>query len=167
MGRFGVVFFLASLPLNISNDLQAGTPSFYFLALDQGLTIDAKDKANLARFINHSCNPNCITQVWNVAGEPRAGIFAVRDIPAGEELTFDYQVCLFIVVLFYFCLTFFLAARLAWQQYEETVPLRGGQLLGVHRRQAADTRETGRACGSRRSCVGCGCGCPPPQGVAG
>jgi SET domain-containing protein len=71
---------------------QAGTPSFYFLALDQGLTIDAKDKANLARFINHSCDPNCITQVWNVAGEPRAGIFAVRDIPAGEELSFDYHV---------------------------------------------------------------------------
>ncbi len=72
--------------------VQAGTPSFYFLSLDLDLVIDAKSKANLARFINHSCDPNCITRVWNVAGEKRVGIFAQRLIAAGEELTFDYQV---------------------------------------------------------------------------
>jgi hypothetical protein len=48
-------------------------------------------QANQARFANHSCDPNCATQKWNVAGELRVGIFATKDIPAGEEITFDYQ----------------------------------------------------------------------------
>ena len=67
------------------------TNNFYMLTLDQGLIIDAGQKSNHARFINHSCNPNCETQKWRVKGEPRIGIFARVDIPAGTELTFDYH----------------------------------------------------------------------------
>ena len=33
------------------------------LSLDQDLVIDARLKANQARFANHSCDPNCVTQV--------------------------------------------------------------------------------------------------------
>ena len=33
------------------------------LSLDKDLVIDARLKANHARFINHSCDPNCISQV--------------------------------------------------------------------------------------------------------
>lgn len=64
---------------------------FYFLTLDANECIDARKKGNLARFINHSCNPNCQTRKWTVEGELRVGIFALRDIVAGTELTFDYQ----------------------------------------------------------------------------
>ena len=53
--------------------------------------IDARPKGNLSRFMNHSCNPNCDTQKWRVNGDTRVGLFANRDIPAGTELTFDYQ----------------------------------------------------------------------------
>lgn len=53
--------------------------------------IDPTFKGNMARFINHSCDPNCITQKWNVLGETCVGIFAIRDIPENYELTFDYQ----------------------------------------------------------------------------
>lgn len=53
--------------------------------------IDATDYGNLARFINHSCEPNCETQKWNVLGEICVGIFTLRDIHEGEELNFDYQ----------------------------------------------------------------------------
>jgi hypothetical protein len=53
--------------------------------------IDHKYKGNLARFINHSCEPNCITKKWNVLGEICIGIFAIQDIPEDEELTFDYH----------------------------------------------------------------------------
>ena len=48
-------------------------------------------QGGLGRFINHSCSPNCETQKWVVAGELAIGLFALEDIPAGTELTFDYN----------------------------------------------------------------------------
>ena len=45
----------------------------------------------LGRFINHSCDPNCETQKWVVHGELAIGLFALKDVAAGEELTFDYN----------------------------------------------------------------------------
>ena len=42
----------------------AGIANYYFLTLDGSECIDASLKGNLARFINHSCNPNCTTQKW-------------------------------------------------------------------------------------------------------
>lgn len=53
--------------------------------------IDARYKGNLARFINHSCDPNCMLNKWSVNGITSIGIFAKRDISKGEELTFDYS----------------------------------------------------------------------------
>jgi hypothetical protein len=41
--------------------------------------------------MNHSCNPNCITQKWVIGKKMRIGIFTSRAITAGEELTFDYK----------------------------------------------------------------------------
>lgn len=65
--------------------------NYYFLTLKGNLVIDASCKSNHARFINHSCNPNCTTEKWTVDGETRIGIFAIIDIPAESELTFDYR----------------------------------------------------------------------------
>ena len=67
------------------------TKHLYYLSLDDKDTIDASRKGNLARFINHSCEPNCVTDKWLVLSETRIGIFARTDIPAGTELTFDYN----------------------------------------------------------------------------
>jgi hypothetical protein len=40
-----------------------------------------------------SCSePNCKSRKWNVLGELRIGIFAVKDIKSGEELTYDYRI---------------------------------------------------------------------------
>ena len=63
----------------------------YLMKLSAKEVIDPTYKGNIARFINHSCEPNCITQKWNVLGEIAVGIFALRDIYPGEELNFDYQ----------------------------------------------------------------------------
>ncbi|WWC60431.1 uncharacterized protein I303_103003 [Kwoniella dejecticola CBS 10117] len=54
--------------------------------------IDPRYKGNVGRFLNHSCDPNCVIQVvrWGTDSLPRAAIFTKRDIQAGEELTFDY-----------------------------------------------------------------------------
>lgn len=77
--------------LDIRSKACANAPHYYFLSLTGGETIDASKKGNISRFINHSCDPNCITQKWQVDGESRVGIFALRNIKVGEELTFDYQ----------------------------------------------------------------------------
>ncbi|KAL8202324.1 UNVERIFIED_CONTAM: Histone-lysine N-methyltransferase nsd2 [Gekko kuhli] len=53
--------------------------------------IDAGPKGNYSRFMNHSCQPNCETLKWTVHGDTRVGLFAVCDIPAGTELTFNYN----------------------------------------------------------------------------
>lgn len=63
----------------------------YLMKLSAKEVIDPTHKGNIARFMNHSCDPNCITQKWNVLGEISVGIFALRDIYPSEELTFDYQ----------------------------------------------------------------------------
>ncbi len=63
----------------------------YIMALDNDVYIDARKKGSIARYINHSCEPNCAVHRWKVRGINRAGIFALRDIRAGEELTFDYK----------------------------------------------------------------------------
>ncbi len=64
---------------------------FYFMALNSELVIDASNKGNISRFINHSCNPNAETQKWTVNGELRIGFFSKRTIAKGEEITFDYK----------------------------------------------------------------------------
>jgi uncharacterized protein len=58
----------------------------YIFDLDENHDLDGNVDSNLARFINHSCSPNCEAQ-WD---EETIWIVALRDIRAGEELTFNY-----------------------------------------------------------------------------
>ena len=64
---------------------------FYVMELDSDHLVDASRKGNDSRLINHSCDPNLETQKWTVYGESRIGLFAIRDIRKGEEMTFNYQ----------------------------------------------------------------------------
>ncbi|KAH8264092.1 hypothetical protein KR038_002625, partial [Drosophila bunnanda] len=64
--------------------------NYYFLGVEKDFIIDAGPKGNLARFMNHSCDPNCETQKWTVNSIHRVGLFAIKDIPANTELTFNY-----------------------------------------------------------------------------
>ncbi|XP_069506134.1 histone-lysine N-methyltransferase ASH1L isoform X2 [Ambystoma mexicanum] len=63
----------------------------YCLNLDSGMVIDSYRMGNEARFINHSCDPNCEMQKWSVNGVYRIGLYALKDMPAGSELTYDYN----------------------------------------------------------------------------
>lgn len=63
----------------------------YGMYLESGFVIDARDMGNISRFINHSCDPNCYVQKWFVKRLPCLAIFALRSIPAGEELTINYN----------------------------------------------------------------------------
>lgn len=60
----------------------------FLFSVDRGLVIDAGVGGNDARFINHSCEPNC----ESVIERRRVFIEAVRDIAPGEELSYDYQI---------------------------------------------------------------------------
>ncbi len=59
--------------------------TFYF-GLDDGSVIDALHGGNSARWINHSCDPNCEADEVN----GRVFIKALRDLMPGEELFYDY-----------------------------------------------------------------------------
>ncbi|KAH7326393.1 hypothetical protein B0I35DRAFT_347868 [Stachybotrys elegans] len=69
-----------------------GIKHFYFMSLNKNEFVDATKKGNLGRFCNHSCNPNCYVDKWVVGDKLRMGIFALRQIRAGEELVFNYNV---------------------------------------------------------------------------
>lgn len=61
------------------------------MAFEQGMIIDAQVRGSIARFVNHSCDPNCEMKKVVVSGEPRMALFAQKDIYTGEELTYDYN----------------------------------------------------------------------------
>ncbi len=58
----------------------------YLYILDEARAIDGRGAGNIARLINHHCEPNCASDIW----DDRVWIVALRDIRAGEELSFDY-----------------------------------------------------------------------------
>jgi SET domain-containing protein len=58
----------------------------YLFAIDDDVVIDAAVDGNDARFINHSCDPNCDA----VIDGGRIWIETIRDVEAGEELAYDY-----------------------------------------------------------------------------
>ena len=64
--------------------------TFYF-SLEDGRVIDAKFGGNAARWINHSCKPNCETREDCVGDKPRVFIYAKKAIKLGEELFYDYS----------------------------------------------------------------------------
>lgn len=59
----------------------------YIFTIDEQWDLDGKVAWNPARFINHSCAPNCEAE-WD---EARIYINTLRDIKQGEELTFNYN----------------------------------------------------------------------------
>lgn len=59
----------------------------FLFTVDERTVIDAARDGNEARFINHSCEPNCET----VNEDGRIFIEALRAIAPGEELTYDYN----------------------------------------------------------------------------
>ncbi|XP_068603162.1 histone-lysine N-methyltransferase 2B [Brachionichthys hirsutus] len=63
----------------------------YMFRIDDFDVVDATMQGNAARFINHSCEPNCYSRVINVDGRKHIVIFALRKICRGEELTYDYK----------------------------------------------------------------------------
>ena len=68
-------------------DDRAEHPHVLLFSVDKHTVIDAGVGGNEARFINHSCEPNCKA----VTEKKRVYIEAIKAIAEGEELTYDYN----------------------------------------------------------------------------
>ncbi len=64
-----------------------GSRSRYLFQTNPRRFVDGRDRSNLARYINHSCAPNCEVLIRR----GRIYVFARRRIRAGEELGYDYR----------------------------------------------------------------------------
>jgi len=58
----------------------------YLFEIDTKWTIDGSARSNLARYVNHACNPNTEAEIDGT----RIFYYALRNIDPGEELTVDY-----------------------------------------------------------------------------
>ncbi|XP_074605306.1 SET domain containing 1 isoform X2 [Brevipalpus obovatus] len=70
---------------------EMGIGSSYLFRVDYETIIDATKCGNLARFINHSCNPNCYAKVITVEGHKKIVIYSKQPIGIDEEITYDYK----------------------------------------------------------------------------
>lgn len=72
---------------NMLTDEQADVKGgLYLFQIDKEFTIDGTPRYNKARYINHSCKPNCEPEIDG----KRVFIYAIKNIKPGEELTYDY-----------------------------------------------------------------------------
>lgn len=70
----------------VSPEEEETSKSRYLFEIRKGNTIDGKPKWNKAGYINHSCRPNAETTIH----KQRVFILAIKNIKAGEEITYDY-----------------------------------------------------------------------------
>ena len=70
----------------------------FLFTLNDDYVVDANVDGNVARWINHSCDPNCESEIEeNANGKRRKDkvfIHALRAIKPGEELTYNYGITL-------------------------------------------------------------------------
>jgi SET domain-containing protein len=70
----------------LDNEEYARSNSSYLFDIGRTGALDGSPRWNRARYINHSCDPNCEATVR----KRRVFIHAIRDIKPGEELSYDY-----------------------------------------------------------------------------
>ena len=58
----------------------------YLFEVNSQLTIDGSDRENVARYVNHSCRPNCEVRIY----AQRVRIWTIRKIKPGEQFSYDY-----------------------------------------------------------------------------
>ena len=64
--------------------------------------MDIPGSGGRARYVNHSCEPNCYTRIIHVGGRPKVVLYSKRSMEEGEELRCDVKIytCKYDVVLY-------------------------------------------------------------------
>ena len=68
------------------NDRFDNSKAIYLFTLNERYVLDGDTKTNIAKYINHSCDPNCEVDIIN----GKIWIIAIKDIKKGDELSYDY-----------------------------------------------------------------------------
>ena len=74
------------IPTKRAQEIDRARANKYLFEIDRRWTIDGTTRSNIARYVNHSCDPN--TEAESNRG--RLMFRAIRDIAEGEEITLDY-----------------------------------------------------------------------------
>ena len=86
----------AQVDADEGGDVESGHT--FLFTLNDEYVIDGARGGNSARWINHSCNPNCEALIEEAEGDDRTKdkvfIEAIRAIKPGEELTYNYGITL-------------------------------------------------------------------------
>ncbi|XP_066928719.1 uncharacterized protein [Clytia hemisphaerica] len=91
-----MIEYIGSLIRNeVANRLEAHyerhNRGIYMFRIDRDAVVDATMAGGPARYINHSCDPNCVAEIISIEGRKRIIIISSRRIEKGEELTYDYK----------------------------------------------------------------------------
>lgn len=81
-----IIRYIGEKITQAESDRRLAAGNVYIFGLDERYALDGSIPQNTARFINHSCDPNCHTEQFGHA----VWIVAIRDITVGEELTYNY-----------------------------------------------------------------------------
>lgn len=73
------------------NYMRNGIGSSYMFRIDEEFIVDSTKKGGIGRLINHCCSPTCKAKVIQVGGQKHIVMYALRNIAANEELTYDYK----------------------------------------------------------------------------
>jgi SET domain-containing protein len=69
------------------SDRRLAAGNVYIFGLNERYALDGNTPKNTARYINHSCDPNCQTEQFGNS----IWIVSIKDIQAGEELSYNYE----------------------------------------------------------------------------
>ncbi len=79
-------FVLEYVGKKISTAVADTLTTRYLFEIDEQWTIDGSERSNAARYINHSCDPNCEVYIE----KRRIMIYAIKSLAADTELSYDY-----------------------------------------------------------------------------
>ena len=85
-GKLLIEYTGTRIPTREAREIDRRRANKYLFEIDNRWTIDGKARTNIARYVNHSCDPN--TEAESNRG--RMMFRTVRKIAAGEEITLDY-----------------------------------------------------------------------------